>query len=510
MSKILKKTTLSLTLVFLLILENTNVFADEIFNNYYNDEKNLILENDNTKEEYSYQNLLGVYKKPNEEKIIETLDDMNYTFNNINLKADSNLLSINTNINNEHLKFDIILYPSQIKNDNIKNKLIGIIKNSNTDNYEILKLTIEKNADESSLLIPNMKLYGKTVVSFAVYNKTSLEEYYVQFEIDNYDFDNIYSIAEDFLNDHNINTDELFDTEIAYFSLTPKEKFISTFNEIDKMEFKNSNTVSVYDNLIKNTNIIEDLEGKNINKLIEISKEQPISLSQSTYSLIPDIPDYLYKKQLNGSWTNGNTGYDSNGNIVGYIIYHMNDPYSGNVMNYVLRYYCTARINWNSNEFENSFNISHNIWVQYIKGNNSVYVFDDRAWNGRILVDAKINLAVNPKNDSKGYFVSRMTNANKNGSKISRISRIIIENAPYVSAGPGLWETFTTNSNSSTSNNSKIWFERNYTKKVFAEIDDIKYGENRRGYTPDYIGITVWGNNVSSISYGYEYITRIK
>lgn len=148
--------------------------------------------------------------------------------------------------------------------------------------------------------------------------------------------------------------------------------------------------------------------------------------------------------------------------------------------------------------------------VEYIKGSNSVYVFDDRAHNGRILVDAKINLAVNHKNDSKGYFVSRMTNANKNGSKISKISRIIIENAPYISAVPDIWETFTTTSNSSTSNNSKMWFERNYTKKVSAEIDGIKYGENMRGYTPDYIGITVWGNNVNSINYGYKYTTRTK
>ncbi len=211
--------------------------------------KDDLISNNNTKREYSYQNLLGVYRKSDdEEKIIETLDDMNYILDNVNLEVNLNLLSINANIDNENLQFNTILYPSQIKNSNTKNKLIGIIENSNNDDYGILKLTIEKNADESTLLTPNIDLYGKTVVSFAVYNKKSLEEYYVQFAIDNYDFDNVYNIAESYLNQNDISVEDLFNTEISYFTLTPKENFISTFNAIDEMEFQNSNSVSIYDN----------------------------------------------------------------------------------------------------------------------------------------------------------------------------------------------------------------------------------------------------------------------
>lgn len=188
----------------------------------------------------------------------------------------------------------------------------------------------------------------------------------------------------------------------------------------------------------------------------------------------------------------------------------MNDSYSGNVLNYVLRYYCTARINWISNEFENSFNISHNIWVEYLKKSNYVYIFDDRAFNGIISLDAAINLGVDYKNDSEGYFVSIMTNANKNGNRVINISRVIIENAPYVSDIPGLWKEFTIVSNDSTENNSKIWFERNFTKTFKAEIDNIKYGENNRGYSRDYIGMTIWGNNVNAIKYGYSYLCRVR
>ena len=242
-------------------------------------------ENISTSKTYLYQNISGVYRTSNDhEKIVETLDDMNYTLDSIKLKTEGNSLLIQTNINNEDLLFDTMLYPSQIGN-NTKNKMIGVVQSKNNNKYDILKLTIEKNADESTLLAPNMNLYGKTVVSFAVYNKVSLEKYYIQFAIDNYDFDTAYNIAKSHLNQNNINVDGLLDIEISYFSLTPKENFINTFNAIEEMTFENSNSVS-FEQSPKIGYIIEDLEGKSIDQLIYISKNGPISLSQQTYSLI--------------------------------------------------------------------------------------------------------------------------------------------------------------------------------------------------------------------------------
>ncbi|MFR4987167.1 MAG: hypothetical protein ACLUCH_07220 [Lachnospirales bacterium] len=491
--------------IFLTILSLITIFSLNLLIVTANENNNT---NIDIQELHSYQNLLGVRRMPNDkEKIIETLDDMNYTLDNIELKTTSNFLSIKTNINNENLQFDTILYPSQVGN-NTENRMIGIINNNNNDKYDILKLTIEKNADESTLLIPNMYLYGKTVVSFAVYNKMSLEEYYVQFAIDDYDFDTIYNIGTLYLNQNNVDKDELFNIEVAYFTLNPKKDFINTFNSIEEMEFGNSTSVSVYNQFGKDENIIQDLEGKFIDQIIDISKEEPIDLSQTTYSLIQDIPDYLYKTQVNGKWTNGDTGYDSRGNLVGYTIYHMNDSYSGNVLNYVLRYYCANRINWNSNEFETSFNLSHNIWVEYIKNSNSVYIFDDRASNARILIDPTIKMSVNTNKDKSGYFVSRMTNAHKNGSKAKNIAEIVIGYVPYISDIYKSYQTFT--KGTSVGNNSKIWFESNYTKEVNAKIDNLKYAPNGRGYSQDFIGITVYGNGVNSLNYGYSFNCRTR
>ena len=464
--------------------------------------------NADTQKLYSYQNLLGVHRIPNDkEKIIETLDDMNYILDNIELKTNENFLSIKTNINNEDLQLDTILYPSQVGN-NTKNRMIGIVQNNNNDDYDILKLTIEKNADESALLIPNMHLCGKTVVSFAVYNKISLEEYYVQFAIDNYDFNTIYNIATQHLNQNDVDIDELFNIEVSYFTLNPKEDFINTFNSIEEMDIENSASISINEQFQKDEFVIQDLEGKSIDTLIDISKNAPISLSQETYSLIPDIPDYLYKKQVNGKWTNGDTGYDSRGNIVGYAIYHMSDSYSGNALNYVLRYFCTSRVNWKSNEFETSFNLSHNVWVEYRKNTNYIYIFEDRPYSAKIVASPTIKISVDTDKDKYGYFVSRMTNAHKNGTKAKNIAEIVIGYVPYLSS---IYKNYqTVNKGTAVGNDSKIWFESNYTKEVNAKMTELKYAPNNRGYSQDYIGITVYGDGVQAISYGYSANFNIK
>ena len=485
------KRFLTFLLVVVISVSNMSmVQADEI-----NDNKNT----------YLYENLVGVYRDTNTtDKIVETVEDLNYTLDNLKLTTEGTFLSVQTSIDGENIQFNTMLYPSQLGNDT-QNKMIGVVQNDGNQQYKILKLTIEKNANESTLLAPNMYLSGKTVISFAVYNIKSLEEYYVQFSIDNYDFDTVYNNAK--LNLENIDKDEVLDTEIAYYVLEPKEQFIESFNSIEEIKFHNSAIASEQQSE-KNMDMVQDIEGKTINQLIEISKTKPIDLSRNTYGLIPNIPDSLYKKQTNGTWTNGDTGYDSNGNLVGYTIYHMNDPYSGNVLNYVLRYFCTSRFKWIVDEFGTSFNLSHNIWVQYIKSSNSVSVFDDRASNARIVISPEIHLKVDTSKDRDGYFISRKTNACKNGSIAKNIAQVIIGYVPYLSDINNIYQTLT--STTSTGNNSQIWFEANYTKEVKAKIKNLKYAPNEKGYSQDYIGMTVYGNEVDSISYGYSWTAYTK
>lgn len=464
-------------------------------------ENTIHLEND-----YTYTNILGVYREGNtSEKIVKSKEDMNYILDNLDLNFDNDTLTISVNLEGQQIDFQTVLYPSQLGN-NTENKILGIINNSGNSTYDILKLTIEKNADSSSLLVPNFYMEGNTVLSFALYNKFTLEEYYFQFPLEeDFNFDIVYTNATNNLMANPSVSDDVMDTEISYFTLQPKTEFKKTFKAINEITMGKETTTSSNNTMIEE---IEDLKGQSIDELINISKEEAISLSNQTYSLIPNIPDSLYKVQQNGTWSNGDTGFDSSGNLVGYTIYHMNDSYSGNALNYVLRYYVSSRFNWSSNEFETSFNLSHNIWVQYIKSSNLVYVFDDRASNARILMSPEINMKINTAKDSDGYFVSRMTNANKNGSKANNIAQLIIGYVPYLSDVNNIYQTLT--SDTATGNNSKTWFESSYTKEVKAKINNLKYAPNDKGYSQDYIGMTIWGNNVNSVNHGYNWTCKTK
>lgn len=444
-------------------------------------------------------NIDGVYRKPDmPSKIIEKDEDMNFQLKQVELTLNNNTLSIQTNIDNNELDFEMVLYPSQMQ-INANNKLLAISNNNSNTEFEILKFTIEKNADESNLLETNIELKGKTVVSFAIYNTTTLEEYYVQFPIEDLDFERVYDDADFHFSEDNIDTDVVLNTEIAYFSLQPLDDFTQSFSTIDDMNFGNSESASV-DNEDSNSELIQDLQGETLDRMIEDSKNEPIDLSLQTYSLISNIPDSVYKKQTNGTWTNSTTGYDKEGNMVGYTVYHMNDSYSGNVMNYVLRYYCTSKFEWNSNEFQTSFNLSHNVWVQYIKSKNSVVVFDDRASNARIKISPEIHISVDTSEDKDGYFVSRVTNAYKNGSMATKIARLIIGYVPYLKDVDKIYTTLS--DKKYTENNNRKWFEKNYTKEVRAQIKDIKYAPNNKGYAQDYIGISISAKNVNAIKYG--------
>lgn len=182
-------------------------------------------------------NIDGVYRKPDmPSKIIEKDEDMNFQLKQVELTLNNNTLSIQTNIDNNELDFEMVLYPSQMQ-INANNKLLAISNNNTNTEFEILKFTIEKNADESNLLETNIELKGKTVVSFAIYNTTTLEEYYVQFPIEDLDFERVYDDADFHFSEDNIDTDVVLNTEIAYFSLQPLDDFTQSFSTDADSEF---------------------------------------------------------------------------------------------------------------------------------------------------------------------------------------------------------------------------------------------------------------------------------
>ena len=44
--------------------------------------------------------------------------------------------------------------------------------------------------------------------------------------------------------------------------------------------------------------------------------------------------------------------------------------------------------------------------------------------------------------------------------------------------------------------------DKKYTKEVRAQIKDLKYAPNNKGYAQDYIGISISAKNVNAIKYG--------
>ena len=50
----------------------------------------------------------------------------------------------------------------------------------------------------------------------------------------------------------------------------------------------------------------------------------------------------------------------------------------------------------------------------------------------------------------------------------------------------------------------------NALEEVKAKITNLKYAPNNRGYSQDYIGITIYGNSVNAINYGYSFTSKAK
>lgn len=462
---------------------------------------------------YVYDDIVGVYRQNKENGgIVESSEDMNYVLDTLDIKFCDSFVELNTIINNKEISIKSLLYSAQL-GKNAENKIIGVENENTSEEYGILKLIIEKDADESTLLVPNMYLKGQTVLSLALYNKYTGEQYYFQIPLENFDFENIYIKAMENFSISNTTKEEIFTLELAYFSMQPINDFQDTISSEGEIVFENAGVKGMIDDssvLEENGNTIEDLEGNNTYD--EIMESENDSVASST-PLIPNIPNSQYKIKQHGTWTYNNTGYVKNGNtsnLVGYVIYHMYDFYSGNALNYVLRYYTITRFNWLSNEFENSFNLSHNLWVEYIKSYNKSYIFDDKPTHARILISPEVQLRVIAKKSKNGYFVSKQTNARKTGGIAPKLAKIIIGYTPYLSDVHNIYTTLT--EDVYKGNDSKVWFDPsyNYTRSVKVKMNNLKRAGNNNNYVYDYIGLTVWGNNVKSIEYSFKYTCRIK
>lgn len=448
-------------------------------------------ENKNSESYIVSEDIMGVYGNSVDSfSAAQVEEDLNWEVGDIFIEAQKDVVRIKVPALGEDVSFDLEMYPSKMGMDS-QNKMIGIEKEKTSDRYSIVRFIIEKDASYLYLFKTNSDLLGKIVVHLGIIDNYTGGIYLTQFEENQFNYDAMYSK----LSNGNYTDTELTDIELGYFSMQTLNELKRSFSDVEDMSVRGSASASVSDGNRSET--FEDTQGKILDELL--NSGTPINLNSR--SLIEDIPDSVYKTQVNGEWTSEQLDW-KNGTQVGYVVYHMKDIGSKNVLNYALRYYATANYNWDAQRFEISYNLTHNMWVQYIAGTNSIVIFDDRPSNARIIVDADLTLRANEE-DSLGYFTSVTHNAYKNGNLENKIARFIISKVPYLGSAQEMVETL---SGAALSTGSTYYLEGNKTVKLETGIDGLKYARNGKSNgNYDYIGMTAYGTNVTYVSWHYEF-----
>ena len=306
------------------------------------------------------------YEYSESAKAVETENDFNYILENISLEIDNSNVKIETTLDEQDISLIVPLYKSQL-GYNAENTFYGISLESDVK-YRLLKFTIECNANEISLLKPNEEMAGNTVVTMAFYNTDNNNLYYFQFVCN--------SLEIPYLPDSD---SDMVQYELANFAARPYEDVIREYDSLN-YSFSTEADIEIDGGFLDSTYTIlqqalDDIyirseESRAIDELVEACKSGPISLNTKGRSLVPDIPDSVYSSQVYG-WEHENGEFVQEGSNAkranGYTIYHMPDTTSGNVLNYVMRFEDVMNYNFSSQQFINSWIITHNIWVQYNK-----------------------------------------------------------------------------------------------------------------------------------------------
>lgn len=418
---------------------------------------------------------------------VESAAALNLNAEEVSMRVEGNTIQVGMHVNGDNVAFALMMYPSKLGVDS-QNRMIGVENESSSSRYSIIRFVIEKEASHMYLFKPNSAWLGKTVVNLGIADNENGKVYVVQFNTDQFDFETMYnSISPGGYSDR-----ELLDKEISYFSLQTPSEIENSFKKINEITVKGSGFGSG-----ENVEKFEDTEGTFLDELVDSGE----FVNVNSRNLVADIPDYLYETQENGEWTIDKHDW-SNGTQVGYMVFHMNDPMTQNVLNYAARYYATAAYNWPSERFDISFNLTHNLWVQYIHATGNIGFFDDRPSNGRIVIDADIYLKAN-EGGSTGYFTQVTHNAYKEGNILGKVARFLVSKVPYVGGIQGALEAL---SGAALSTGSSYYLEGDNVVEMHSGLDGLRYARNNTGSgASDYVGMTAYGAGITYIHYGYEY-----
>lgn len=230
-----------------------------------------------------------------EASIVKSDSDFNFLLDKIAIEINGDTAKIATNIGESNLMFTPTLHQSQL-GYNASNTLFGITSEI-SEGFRLTKFTIEKSADPFSLLAPNQDMAGNTVATLAFLNLRSEQTYYFQFTAND--------LA---LPTGLVANDKLADYELANFGAQPYEVIKA---DIDSLKAEITEQINISEDKFSQSTdsqekkatepLATSAESKLFDRLLEVSKNGPFQLNSiSTFALVPNIPDYVYKSQTYG------------------------------------------------------------------------------------------------------------------------------------------------------------------------------------------------------------------
>ena len=286
---------------------------------------------------------------------VNPVEDFNFVLPELTLAFRGNVAKLSTVLNGSLVEFNATLNNSQL-GFNADNRVFGV-SGGQSGGFQLTRFVIEQDSGAFFLVEPNLNLIGRTVVTIVLLDTENDIDYFFQFPADELGLPNIPTAR--------IVTNGLIDLELANIAAEPLS-------------------------VVSESIVIEGIDitpgGSVVNFEANDGNDNQISPAMFGGSLLHSSRTFGWTHQWLG-WKN--EGPNSQRNI-GYSIYHMPDNWSGNTMNYVVQYEGLVNFNWDSQQFVSTFMMTHNVWIEFLSHINTTYIFEDKARNARLSIDAEI------------------------------------------------------------------------------------------------------------------------
>lgn len=370
------------------------------------------------------------------------------------------------------VNLSVSLYPSQVKLFRGK-ALIGKVESIN-DPYELLSFRIENDSSTHTLMRPNLYMEGHIVLTVGLLDHSTNDIYYLQQIVDDLNFTQMLSDAENSYATNNVSSQYLIDLEKDYF----------------RLKSHNSRSDATEQVVITGT----------VNKdQTQLNQSDSNSGSIRTTSLLYKVPDSIFKSGSFNKWFSyKNTAAPAY--CYSYITY--NFAGTNNRLTYIVFIDIPVDNDFSYQEFSLQLTVRDNVSVLYNVYDDSLCLFGD---DNRIKIN-NINLKHN-SNTINGVFNKRYYTGVKTGSPIGNIIRAIITWVPYASQALSSYEYLTSSSETCTNQ----WYAYHTTAELQRDanngkiVDEITAEYSGLKQNNDYFLLITRGNAINSITWSYTY-----